>query len=246
MDRNEFDKFADEYRALHTQNIGVTGELPDYFVEYKVRDIYNQIRATGDLRDNLRILDFGGGVGSAIPFYRQYFPSCQVVCADVSWRSLDLAMGRFGESASYTLFDGETLPLESGVFDIAFAACVFHHVPMAEHIALLRELRRVLSNNSGRLFLYEHNPLNPLTVYAVSTCVFDRDAVLIPSWKMRRQFQEAGYLDIAVRYRVFFPRFLAFLRFLEFRMSWLPFGAQYCVAGRVSNADEHRGQPNSE
>ena len=236
MDGTEFDKFAEEYSILHAQNIGITGEIPDYFVEYKVRDIYNQIRATGNLRDGLRILDFGSGVGNSIPFYRLYFPSCHVVCVDVSRRSLDLAMGRFGDLASYVLFEGETLPLQSGAFDVAFAACVFHHIPVADHIAVLREIRRVLSNSSGRLFLYEHNPLNPLTVRAVSTCPFDDKAVLIPSWRMRRQFQEAGYLDIAVRYRVFFPRSLALLRFLEFRMWWLPLGAQYCVAGRTSNA----------
>ena len=52
--------------------------------------------------------------------------------------------------------------------------------------------------------------LNPLTVHAVSNCVFDDNAVLIPSWKMRRQFQEAGYSDIAVRYRVFFLDLLHF------------------------------------
>jgi ubiquinone/menaquinone biosynthesis C-methylase UbiE len=143
--------------------------------------------------------------------------------------------------ATYILFEGETLPLKSGVFDIAFAGCVFHHIPVGEHIALLREIRRVLSSKSGRLFLYEHNPLNPVTVHAVSTCVFDHDAVLIPSWKMRRRFKEAGYLDIAIRYRVFFPRFFAFLRFLEFRMWWLPLGAQYCVTGLASDAAEHRG-----
>ena len=210
MDRREFDKFADEYSVLHSQNIAVTGELPDYFVEYKVRDIYNQMRATGDWRDDLRILDFGSGVGSSIPFYKQYFPSYHIVCADVSQRSLNLAIGRFGELASYVLFEGKTLPLKFGAVDMAFAACVFHHVPVSDHIALLREIRRVLSNNSGRLFLYEHNPLNPLTVHAVSNCVFDDNAVLIPSWKMRRQFQEAGYSDIAVRYRVFFLDLLHF------------------------------------
>jgi hypothetical protein len=114
MDRREFDKFADEYSVLHSQNVAVTDELPDYFVEYKVRDIYNQMRATGDWRGDLRILDFGSGVGSSIPFYKQYFPSCHIVCVDVSRRSLNLAIGRFGELASYVLFEGKTLPLKSG------------------------------------------------------------------------------------------------------------------------------------
>jgi SAM-dependent methyltransferase len=240
MDRSEFDKFADEYSVLHARNIRLTGEEPAYFAEYKIRDIYNQMRASGGLRDDLRILDFGSGVGSSVPFYKQYFPTSHVVCADVSRRSLDLARSRFGDIATYLLFEGETIPIKSGVFDIAFTACVFHHIPRAEHIALLREIRRVLSNNGGRLFLYEHNTLNPLAVHAVNTCEFDGDAVLIPSWKMRRQFQEAGYVDIELRYRVFFPRSLSFLRFLEFRLSRLPLGAQYCITGRVSNGSGPR------
>jgi hypothetical protein len=61
------------------------------------------------------------------------------------------------------------------------ARCLrFHYVPCADHIGLLREIRRVLSKKAGRLFIYEHNPLNPLTLRAVRTCEFDRDAVLHP------------------------------------------------------------------
>src|SRR5207249_7739524 len=121
-----------------------------------------------------------------------------------------------------------SLPLKSGAFDIAFSAGVFHHIPSAKQIMLLREIRRVLSGNSGELYLYEHNPLNPLTVRAVSTCPFDRDAVLIPPWTMRRHFRAAGYTNISVCYGIFFPRQLKFLRFLESRLWFLPLGAQYC------------------
>jgi SAM-dependent methyltransferase len=238
MNETEFDKFADEYDLLHAKNVNITCEAPDYFVEYKILDICNQISKTRNSYENLRILDFGSGVGSSIPFYRLYFPSCYIVCADVSRRSLELAKGRFGELASYVLFEGESLPLRSGVFDIALAACVFHHIPWADHVGLLREIRRVLAKEAGRLFIYEHNPLNPLTLRAVRTCEFDRDAVLIPSWRMRAQLQNAGYAKVSIRYRVFFPRFLAFLRFLELRMPYLPLGAQYCVEALASTTDE--------
>jgi len=234
MNPLEFDNFADEYHALHKENINVTGELPDYFAEYKIRDICDQVRKTHGSHENLRILDFGSGVGNSIPFYRRYFPSCYIVCADVSRRSLEVAKGRFGKLASYVLFERGRLPVKSGVFDIALAACVFHHIPHAEHIALLREIRRVLSTTSGRLFVYEHNPLNPLTVSAVRSCAFDRNAVLVPSWRMRTGLRKAGYARVTVSYRVFFPRSLAFLRFLELRMPYLPLGAQYCVQGLAS------------
>jgi SAM-dependent methyltransferase len=231
MNHAQFDVFADEYNALHRQNITITGEDPNYFVEYKVRDIHTQIMVSG-LRDkNLRILDFGSGVGNAIPFFQRYFTSYHLICADVSERSLGIAERRFGKLADYVLFTGETLPFKSDVFDVAVAACVFHHIPEMEHLLLLRELRRVLSTRAGRLFLYEHNPLNPVTVHAVNTCAFDRDAVLIPSWKMREKLREAGYSNITVYYRVFFPRLLKFLRFLEYRLPFLPIGAQYCITG---------------
>ena len=39
MDVEEFDKFAEEYLKLHSQNIRVTGEKPEYFAEYKIRDL---------------------------------------------------------------------------------------------------------------------------------------------------------------------------------------------------------------
>ena len=236
MNRADFDRFADEYHALHAQNIGVTGEAPDYFAEYKIKDVFNQTRTALGTNENLKILDFGCGVGSSIPFWRRYFPVCHLVCADVSARSLDIANDRFRNSADYVLFEGGNLPLKSGTFDIAFSACVFHHIPGGEHVPLLREIRRVLSKNSGTLYLYEHNPLNPLTLRAVNSCPFDVGAVLIPPRRMRTQFQNAGFSGVYLGYRVFFPRALKHLRFLEPHLGFLPLGAQYCITGRTSNS----------
>lgn len=232
MNRAEFDRFADEYHALHAQNIGITGETPAYFAEYKIRDVFNETRKTDKMNENLKILDFGSGVGSSIPFWRHYFPGCHLVCADVSPRSLDIANDRFGEAADYVLFEGPRLPLKSQVFDIAFSACVFHHIPQAEHLQLLQEIRRVLAKGAP-LYLYEHNPLNPLTLRAVNTCPFDQNAVLIPPWTMRREFQNAGFHDVALGFRIFFPRILRHLRFLEPHLGFMPLGAQYCITGRV-------------
>jgi hypothetical protein len=39
MNRSEFDKFAEEYRSLHEANIGVSGETPEYFADYKIKDL---------------------------------------------------------------------------------------------------------------------------------------------------------------------------------------------------------------
>lgn len=66
-------------------------------------------------------------------------------------------------------------------------------------------------------------------VRAVNTCEFDENARLITASTMKRSCREAGFKDVRVRYRIFFPRALARLRVLEPYMVNLPLAAQYLV-----------------
>jgi SAM-dependent methyltransferase len=232
MHEAEFDKFADEYRALHTSNIRMSGESPEFFAEYKVRDVIETLSAAGLPRlAQPAILDFGGGIGSSVPHFRKHCPQARLTCLDVSRRSLEIASARFPGLADFRWFDGKTIPFADESFDVAFAACVFHHIDHALHVQLLREIRRVLAPG-GTIFIFEHNPLNPLTRHAVNTCAFDEGAHLISGWTMRRRLVEAGFADARTRYRLFFPAALSSLRPLEKFLTWMPLGAQYCVVGR--------------
>jgi hypothetical protein len=74
----------------------------------------------------------------------------------------------------------------------AFSACVFHHIPHGEHWGWLRELYRVV-RPGGLLSVFEHNPLNPLTLHAVNTCPFDLNARLIQAGQLARQCRAAGW-----------------------------------------------------
>lgn len=225
MDEAEFDRFADEYRSLHTTNIAVSGETPEYFAEYKIRDIATQWTT---LRHNnkLDILDFGSGIGNSVPFIIKYFPQSNITCLDVSAKSLAIGQGRFGDQARFLSFDGMKLPLPDASMDIVLAACVFHHIDPSEHVNLLREFHRILRID-GFAFVFEHNPLNPLTRRAVNTCPFDENAKLIYAPVMRNRLLSAGFKETQVRYRIFFPRALKALRSLEKWMTRLPCGAQY-------------------
>ena len=124
--------------------------------------------------------------------------------------------------------DAQRLPFADGTFDCVFSACVFHHIDAAEHVGLLAELRRVL-RPGGLITIFEHNPLNPLTVRAVNTCPFDENAVLMRAATLRDRFAQAGFAHPRVRFRIFFPRALRALRPLEPWLAWLPLGAQYSV-----------------
>lgn len=234
MEKVEFDRFADEYRDLHSHNIRASGESPDFFAEYKVRDVAALAKQAG-LGQRLRILDFGSGVGNSVPFFAKHLPSAHLTCADVSARSLEVAKERFPGLADYQSFDGAALPFLDGSFDLAFTACVFHHIPPLEHESLFRELLRVL--RPGSLFvIFEHNPRNPLTVRAVNTCPLDANAVLIDAKVLQARIKSAGFTSLKCAYRVFFPGPLRALRRLEAMLAWLPLGAQYYVAAQKAHA----------
>lgn len=231
MNRAEFDTFAENYRALHQSNITASGETPEYFAEYKLRDLKRVIGDDGRGEEALRILDFGAGIGTAVPYFRKHLPSAQLTCVDVSVKSLEMGKTRFNGQAMFVAFDGVGLPFPEKHFDYAFAACVFHHILPEQHFQILAELHRVLTPG-GQLMIYEHNPLNPLTVAAVNSCEFDDNAILLHSKALRKDLLMAGFSAAKIRYRVFFPRVLRWLRWAEAGLGWLPLGAQYFVCGR--------------
>ena len=227
MSEAEFDKFADGYYASHAAGIAISGEGPEYFSEYKIEDIArNHRRHSPTRRMSVKILDFGAGIGNSVPYVHKHITGAQLTCLDFSQRSLQVAEKRFPEQAKYVHFDGARIPFPADHFDIAYAMCVFHHIDHADHFVLLQELLRVI-RPGGSLFVFEHNPYNPVTVRIVNTCPFDENANLIRGSEMKRRLLNAGFASVKIRYRVFFPHFLRWLRPLERALAWLPLGGQY-------------------
>jgi SAM-dependent methyltransferase len=220
----EFDSYADTYYEDHKNNVKITGENPEYFAEYKIADLARYLANTH--APSRRITDFGSGIGNSIPYFRSYFPGAALSCADVSARSAQLAQNRFPGNETYLLIEGEKIPIGDSSQDLVFSACVFHHIPHEDHVLWLKELLRI-TRPGGSLALYEHNFLNPLTVRAFNTCPLDQNAVLIGARSLRRACLAAGWSNVRIAYRLFFPRSLAYLRPMEQRLGWLCLGAQY-------------------
>jgi ubiquinone/menaquinone biosynthesis C-methylase UbiE len=229
VDVAEFDKFADEYYTSLAKDIGASGETPEFFAEYKVRDVGVQLQVEGARPRT--VLDFGSGVGYSVPYFRKYFPDSELTCTDVSQRSLDLSRQRNPGTERYVRIVEDRLPLADNSFDLVFSACVFHHIPHEEHLHWLTELNRVTAPD-GRLFIFEHNPFNPLTRSVVRTCAFDENARLINGPTFSRRVSDSHWSNVEVRYRIFFPRMLRILRSCEPYLCRVPFGAQYCVSGQ--------------
>lgn len=229
MPEAEFDRVAADYQAQHNASIRLSGEDSGYFAQYKAIDTRRIADAAGCLPQD--ILDFGSGIGNAVEPLSRNFPEARLTCLDVSSSSLDLSRRRWGGEATYRHYDGEQIPEDIGTFDLIFTACVFHHIPETQHVALLGQLKRSL-RPGGLFVLFEHNPWNPLTRQAVKSCPFDQNAVLISAPKMRKRLEAAGFTDCNIRYRIFFPAALAWLRPLERFMTGVSLGAQYCLGAR--------------
>ncbi|HET7545151.1 MAG TPA: methyltransferase domain-containing protein [Polyangiaceae bacterium] len=215
----QFDQYATDYEAMHAASVAASGESTVYFADYKV----GVLQRLG-VKPSDPILDYGCGIGNLV---ERLFPAFENVHGfDPSTKSLEVAQRR----APSAVLHADIAAIPEQHFECAVLSCVLHHVPVAERLALMQTLRRKLSPR-GRVFIFEHNPFNPVTRRAVATCPFDHDAVLLWPWEAKRLAKAAGFEAVNLEYITFFPHALAALRPLEPSLTWLPLGAQYVTVG---------------
>jgi len=210
-----FDRFAGDYDAIHRENIAVSGEGPEYFARYK-RDVL--VRLLGaDFGDP--ILDFGCGIGNLTTVLAETFP--RVEGFDPSSKCAVVAARR----APGATFHSDLGAIPRLRFGTVVIANVLHHVSRSERAALMATAVDLLKPG-GRLVVFEHNPLNPLTRRVVAACPFDEGVQLLWPWETTALLASAGLASVHRDYIVFFPRALGGLRGLEPRLRFLPLGAQ--------------------
>lgn len=224
---SEFDDLADEYERLLDDPLRRTfaGDA-EFFIHQKCRTLLRHLARELPDRPRLRVLDAGCGQGTALAFVSG---SCTAFGSDVSREMLRPA-ARHRPVVVQEAFD---LPFLTGSFDAAFAFCVYHHIDVAHHVRHLQEIQRVV-RPGGLVFVFEHNPLNPITRRVFARAPIDQGCHLIPRRQLRGVFAAAGFEDIRHGYLLFVPQALERLAGLERFLEWLPLGGQYYVSGRRS------------
>jgi SAM-dependent methyltransferase len=217
----EFDQYAESYETALVQSIPAALAEDRYFVEYKIHCIARRLKGS----EPARFLDFGCGIGNSLECIRRQFPNTQLWGYDVSAQSLEVARSRntFAVQLTRNLTD---LPADG--FDVLLAANVFHHIPLAERLEALEGCKKLIQDK-GRIFLFEHNPFNPLTRLVFNRCPYDENAVMLKMREVNSLAEKAGLHILRSGYTLFFPRQLVLLRPLERFLGWFPLGAQYCV-----------------
>jgi SAM-dependent methyltransferase len=220
MSEPEFDRYAERYDQVLGESIPETLNEDGYFAEYKVALM---ARHLGENKP-FRILDFGCGAGRGLPYLEKYFPDAQLWGYDVSTASLKVAAERTPNATFFT----DWKDAGDVRFDAIIAANVFHHIPRDQRRQALNHCYEALTMD-GKMFLFEHNPYNPVTRWIFERCPFDADAEML---SLKTALQLAGETALKTEqygYTLFFPRPLAFLRRFEKWLKRFPVGAQYYV-----------------
>ncbi len=222
MSSTNFDHFSSNYKELLDRSVALSGEGSEYFAEYKASYIARMVGK--DFRG--KILDYGCGVGLLSGLLKKYLPGSSIHGYDVSKGSIRMIAP---ELSAQGVFSNDLSRLH-GDYELAIISNVMHHVPPKDRQQTILQIAQRLVHR-GRLVLFEHNPLNPLTQWVVKHCPFDDDAILLRPKEAGQYFQKAK-LAIARRdYLVFFPRVLSVFRSLEPMLRWLPAGGQYVLIG---------------
>ena len=220
-----FDKFAREYDELLKDPLRDRfAGGSEFFIKQKCRIVERRLLGRGR-SGALRVLDAGCGQGTALSLLD---PSIHAFGTDISLPMLKDAARR-GPVAVQEPYE---LPFADDTFDAAYAFCIYHHIPDAEHVRHLNELRRVVKPG-GDVMVFEHNPYNPVTARIFARAPIDRGCHMIKPVTLRETFRAARLESVDQGYLLFVPEPLyGALGFIEPMVSWLPLGGQYFVAGR--------------
>jgi 2-polyprenyl-3-methyl-5-hydroxy-6-metoxy-1,4-benzoquinol methylase len=221
----EFDAFASTYQDYLNHSVRISGDTSDYFAAYKAAFIARNLAPSGG-----KVLDYGCGIGLLAGHLKRSLPNVQIDGFDISQDCVDQIDTSLAQQGVFT----SDLQQSARSYDVVVLSNVLHHVKPQDRLPLLQGIKSRLAEN-GKLVVFEHNPINLLTRWAVSQCVFDQDAILLSRGDMFRCMREAGLRILRHDYIVFFPRYFAWLRPLEPFLRWCPFGAQrVVVVGRDS------------
>ena len=225
----EFDAYDRNYNEVVDRALSFSGLSVDFFTRVKA-DYFLELLASSALpAKRPDVIDIGCGIANSHPLLAGQV--ARLVGVDVSSACIAAAAARNPEN-EYATFDGVNLPYPAESFDAASAVCVFHHVPIADRVRLASNVRRVL-RPGGVFAIFEHNPLNPVTLHVVRNCEFDKDAVLLSKYKTERLLADAGFREISTRFILFIPASGHRWRRMERLFARLPLGAQYCSVARA-------------
>ena len=223
-----FDKKASSYIDIINKSINASGESYEFFADLRVRMMKERYAEYSSGGKVVKILDYGCGIGATVPHLRRHFPGARILGVDTSPESIAIARKMSIPGVDFQVISDNGADFPNGEFDIIYSNGTFHHIHPRSRLKVLTNLRLSL-DPIGYLFVFENNPLNPLTMRAMRSNPLDAAALPVKEDEMLYLGKHAGLKTVGNWYYFFFPHALRFLRPLEKRLSRFPLGGQYCV-----------------
>jgi SAM-dependent methyltransferase len=224
----DFDAYADSYGDEVRHSIAFSKQERDFFTRRKADQLLDLSRRLLGQPAHLSVADIGCGIGSTDAHLAGRFRELHGV--DTAPETIKRAAAN-NPGVLYQSYDGRTLPFPDASVDLAFAINVVHHVAPNERLAFAEELRRIVRPD-GLAVVFEQNPLNPLTRFAVGRCEFDKGVVLLSQRLLTSLLAGAGLEAVERRYIIFSTSDRPRVQAIERSLGWLPLGAQHYVAAR--------------
>ncbi|HEX3358895.1 MAG TPA: class I SAM-dependent methyltransferase [Tepidisphaeraceae bacterium] len=152
------------------------------------------------------VLDIGCGTGQSREIY---IPHCRSFTGvDLSESAIAMARRKFPESQWYVA-NATALPFPEASFDVVAFSSVLHHIP--DFRSALHEAMRIL-RPGGQVFAFDPNLLHPAMAlfrwpkspFYSSNGVSPNESPLMPG-RLRRDFQQAGFVDLHQRAQADLP-----------------------------------------
>jgi ubiquinone/menaquinone biosynthesis C-methylase UbiE len=222
----ELFEIPEEYEAMLKKGIGLTGNDKHFFIRGRLDLLENKTSLKNAPK---RILDFGCGTGATSENLLQRFPTSEIVGSDLSDAALNFAREKIqNQNIRFIALDKLQ---EEAEFDLIYLNCVIHHVPVAQRQAVIDQLFSLLSA-TGTLWIFENNPANPGTRWAMYRNPFDKGVVKIWPFELKKLLQNAGLKTEAAYFIFYFPQWLSWFRPLEKFFLKIPMGGQYALVAQ--------------
>jgi SAM-dependent methyltransferase len=226
--RTVFERYKNTYRQEIQKSINFAGKDLDFYTEAKVSKLLSLTRQFLGNPNRLSILDVGCGIGITDFYLTAKYK--KVYGIDLS-RGVVKKAAALNPQVSYKSYEGKRLPYSNNSMDVTFAICVMHHVVREELAQFCKEMMRV-TKKGGLVIVFEHNPFNPLTRYAVSQCDLDEDAHLLSIREVVAMLTNSKGLILTHGYILFTPFRGKLFSYVDTLLKGVPLGAQYLVAAR--------------
>jgi len=183
-------------------------------------------------RREIRVLEVGCGSGANLwMIAREGFDAHGIDLAPEGISLCAQMLEFWGTQATLTPADMTDVPYPDSHFDAIVDVFSSYCIDEAGFEKFLDEVSRLLKPG-GRIYVFEHNPRNPLVRYVIARTPIDENAILLDAREVRHGLLDAARYDVETDYLMFMPPGIGFLAPIDRTLAWLPLGAQYVVAAR--------------